>query len=552
MTVEQLNKIQIKAEIFMVLSKLQTMPDVNATEQALAVLLGQEDKKAILDILIKELLKSNEQKSFLISYMLVRLCEKEPLETELWAILKNRSVSDVIKTIVLSLLKDMGHKIDYEKFNEYFENPDEVVDADTQKLLHVAIVNPEAQIDFLDFLGSLSDTDKRVLIQSLGDDYSSDDLANILIPVFLYSPSSELGRIALDILGDTKSQLALHALLEALDFVTDEELISSIKKNLSKLKIAGVREDNAIDFYKNILSSSKPYKSYTSYPDGHGNQALIFSREKIGGEKTGAIQIVAIVVNDIWGVVDCFGFNEITKTEFERIVDRFYNEDERVYINHPVLKNILNKAEELTRKTEGEISYEYICWKTLLSDIQEEPVPVEMILGMKFDKKALSDEDLERIYTFDFIQKWFMDTDSNQSFKLLVEDLNKQISRDSFNFDLDNVVKESSKDIFLDEERNLLDKRILHCAYLKYLSGEKEETQLMYSLYLDENQKNKLTENILRKSIYEYYVSLKFKQKEAKTMTNIFALKNKPKVSELTPKQIELMISIIESLWVEG
>lgn len=547
MSVNQLSKLQIKAEILTVISKLQTMPDVNSVDQILEVLLLQEDKKSILDILIKELLKSSEQKAFLISYLLMRICDKQEVESALWDVLKNPAVNDIIKTIVLNILKDMGNKVDYEKFNEYFENPDEVIDADTQKLLHVAMVNPEAQIDFLDFLNSLSDSDKRILVQSLGEDYTSDDLANILIPVFLYSPESELGRISLGILGETKSQLALHALSEALDFVSDEEIISAIKKNISKLKLAGVREDKAIDFYKSILKETKPYKSYTSYPDGHGNQALIFSRER----ENETIQLVAIVVNDCWGIVDCFGFNEISKPEFERIVDRFYNEDERVYVNHPVLKNLLNKAEELTRKTEGEISYEYICWKTLLSDIQEEPVPVELILQMKFDKKPLSDEDLEKIYTFDFIQRWFLDTDSNSSFKLLVEDLNKQISRDSFNFDLDSIVKESSKDIFSDEERNLLDKRILLCAYLKYLSGEKEATQFLYSLYFDEIQKNKLIENIVRKSIYEYYVTLKFKQKEEKSMTNIFAIKNKPKTVELNSKQIELMISVIESLWVE-
>ena len=544
----QLNKLQIKAELLTVITKLQTNLEASDVDAILQTLDAQEDKKSILDLLIKELVKSNEQKAILICYLLLRLCVKEDLENNLWEILKSSSVNDVIKSIVLNLLKDMGNKIDYTKFNEYFENPEEVIDADTQRLLSSAIVNPEAQIDFLDFIKSLSEADRQLLVQSLGDDYSSDDLANILNPLFLYEPTSELGRIAISILGNTKSQLALHALLDALEFVTDEEVRAMIKKSISSLKIAGVREDNAVDFYKSVLST-KPYKSFTSYPDGHGNQALIFSREN---EETEAIQFVAVVINDRWGIVDCFGFNEISVPEFERIVQKFYNGGEQIYINHSVLKTLLQNAEKLTRKTDGEISYEYICWKTLLADIQAEPVPVELILSARFSFKELSKEDLNKIYAFEFIQKWFLDTDYNSCFKSLVEALNEKMSANDFKIDFDLSVSENKDEIFTDDEKNLLDKRILMCAYLKYLSGNNDDAQLLYSLYFDDVKKAELIETIIKKSIYEYYVALKFKHKEENNMMNIFARRNQPKTLDLSSKQIDLAISLIESLWVNG
>lgn len=547
MSTNQLNKLQIKAEVMMVISKLQTMPDISTIDGITNILSQQEDKKAILDILIKELIKTSEQKAVIICYLLVKLCEKNDLETALWQVLQTPNVNDIVKSIVLNLLKDMGNKVDYENLHQYFNNPDEIIDADTQKLLHVAIINPEAQIDFLDFLNSLSERDKDILVNSLGEDYSSDELANILIPVFLYTPTSNIGTSALNILGETKSQLALHALNEALNFVIEEDTISLIKKNLSKLKIAGVREDNAIDFYKNILSESQPYECYTSYPDGHGNLALIFSREN----DNGYIQFFASVINDSWGILDCFGFNEITKEEMQRIVERFYSGDEKVKINPSVLKTILQNAENKTRKTDGEISYEYICWKRLLSDIPNEPVPVEFILNSKFQKEKLTDSDMEKIYMADFIQRWFMDTDYNPEFKQLIEEINKKISDDNFKIDFDTLVKENTPLIFSDEERNMLDKRILMSAYLKYLSDNIEDSRLLFSLYYDEANKAKLSENIVRKSIYEYYVALKFKQKNESKTTNIFALKNKPKTKELSMKQLELMISIIENLWVK-
>lgn len=551
MTANQLNKIQIKAEVLTAISKLQTNLEMANVDEILKTLAVQEDKKAILDVLIKEIAKSNEQKTILISFLALKLCDQAELEEALWGILKNPSVQDSTKTIILNLLKDMGNKVDYEKLEEYFENPNEVIDADTQKLLQVAIINPEAQIDFLDFVNSLSDMDKKVLIQSMGDDYSSDDLANILNPLVLYDPASELGKISIDILGTTKSQLALHTLLEALDFVDDETTIATIKKNISKLKISGVREDNAIEFYKSILST-KPYNSYASYPDGHGNQALIFSRERENEGENATIQIVAIVINDTYGIIDCFGFNEISKTEFERIVDRFYNGEDRVFLNATVIKSILMNAEKLTRKAGEKISYEYICWKTLLSDIQAENVPIELTLKSQFEQKTLPDKELEKIYMLDFIQRWFFDTEYSEGFKSLIDNLNGELSANNFNIDLESTVKENLNNIFSIDQKNLLDKRILMSTYLKYLSGNKEEAQLLYSLYFDEDKKSKLAENIIRKSVYEYYVSLKFKYKEEHKMTNIFALRNKPKTLELNAKQIDSVISKIESLWVYG
>lgn len=555
MTAYQLNKLQIKAEILTVISKLQTNLETANVDEILKTLAVQEDKKAILEVLTKELLKSNEQKTILISFLALKLCDKTALEESLWEVLRNPSVQDVTKTIILNLLKDMGNVVDYAKMEECFENPNEVIDAETQRLLQTAIINPEAQIDFLDFINSLIDVDKKLLIQSLGDDYSSDNLANILNPLVLYNPTSELGKIAIDILGTTKSQLALHALLDAMDFVDDENTISLIKKNISKLKISGVREDNAIEFYKGILSST-PYHSYVSYPDGHGNQALIFSREGvnagINSEKYEIIQMVAVVISDTYGILDCFGFNEISKTEFERIVDRFYNGDDHVSLDATVVKTFLANAEKLTRKIGGKISYEYICWKTLLSDIPIETLPIELILKAQLEQEPLSDDDLEKIYMFDFIQRWFFDTDYSEGFKLFTDSLNNKIGLNDFSFDFEEEVKENLEKIFTSEQKVLLDKRILMSAYLKYLSGDMNDAKLMYSLYFNEHKKSELAVNIIRKSIYEYYVTLKFKYKEENKMTNIFTMRNKPKTIELTSKQIDMAIAIVEGLWVKS
>lgn len=543
----QLNKIQIKAEILSVVSKLQTNLDSEQVDSLLVTLSQQEDKEFILETLTKELAKSTEQRGISVCFLMLKLSEEKAVEAKLWNTLKNPQVEDALKAIILNVLKEMGNKVDYEKIEECFENPKDVIDADTKKLLHVAIVNPEAQIDFLDFLVSLSDFDKKVLVKSLGEDYSSDDLANILNPLFLYSPNTEIGKVALEVLGETKSQLALHALLEALDFVEDEETISAVKKNISKLKIAGVREDNALDFYKKVLST-KPYCSYSSYPDGHGNQAVIFSRER--DDET--IQMMAVVINDVVGIVDCFGFNQISKSEFERIVSKFYGNDEKIYINPHVAKVLFAKAEKLTRKLGGKISYEFICWKMLLADVEPDAVPYELTLKSAIELKPLGENDFAKIALMDFVQRWFLDTEYSETFKKLVDSMNSKILGDTFDYNFEEIVEESCENIFDAEEKTLLDKRILMSAYLKYLAAENEDAQILYSLYFDDEHKRELEKNIIRKSIYEYYMSQKFKYKDEHKMTNIFAMRNNQRSVLLSLKQIEHVISQIEKCWVKN
>ena len=105
---------------------------------------------------------------------------------------------------------------------------------------------------------------------------------------------------------------------------------AKINKALSELKLAGIRVDNTVEFYKGILKESKPYKSYISFPDGHGNLAIIFSR--IRADKT--LQFLAVVVNPRYGILDAFGFNSMMERDFYKIVDKFYNYQEKYEIAH--------------------------------------------------------------------------------------------------------------------------------------------------------------------------------------------------------------------------
>ena len=245
-----MNKIQIKAEILATISALSTSSQPNSS--LITDLKMIEDKKTVLDILIKELINASEQKALIICWLLTELIEKETLNNELWNVIKAPEYGDHIKMIAFNMLKDLGNKIDYDVISGYFEQFNELINKETKQLLDTAIMNPEAQIDFMDFMSAIGDEDKIILIKSLEEDYANDALANILIPVFLYYIGSEVGNVALDILGRSKSQLAYHALENAKKFAS-EDLLGRINKAVSELKMSGIRVDNTEEFYKGIL-----------------------------------------------------------------------------------------------------------------------------------------------------------------------------------------------------------------------------------------------------------------------------------------------------------
>ena len=77
------------------------------------------------------------------------------LEDAIWELLKDKNIPDDKKAVYLQLLRILGGKIDVNILMDCMQDFNAVIDQQTKDLLEIASVNPEAQIDFLDFLSSL-------------------------------------------------------------------------------------------------------------------------------------------------------------------------------------------------------------------------------------------------------------------------------------------------------------------------------------------------------------------------------------------------------------
>jgi hypothetical protein len=527
-----MNKIQIRAEILTLITKLQTTTSVS--DDMFKLLDEEPDKQAIIDVLLKELSRAKEQKAFVICYMLTRLFEKEFLIDNLREFIRDRKISDYAKMIAFNILRDLGSEVQYDEVSGYFTEFDQIVEEETKEMLNSALMNPEAQIDFIDFLSALNPDDQKMLVNALNEDYTQDALANILIPVFMYNPKTDLAKEVIKLLGDSKSELAFHALEEAKEFVS-EDLIPLLNKSISTLKLSGIRVDNAEEFYKSVLASSKPYKSFISYPDGHGNQAIVFTRKR----QNETLQFMALVTNDQYGILDCFGFHEITENDLRKILQKFYGENGGVEVPHETIKYLVDRAEKTARYNKDELPYEYICWKNIMLDI----LPIKPVCDSQ--TKELSDEEINNLCLNDIVQTWFYDEVTSEHFFDFIAKLNNLYKENKYDTDLDKFISDNYNIIFSTEEVELWKNRFYLCSYLKQIEGQKELAQEFYSL----NDNKKFLTNILRKSIYEYYINKRWQLKNANNTTNIFK-KNTNVETEFEHLKLDMIISTIEANWV--
>ena len=527
---KQLNPFELKTLIFDIINRFSNLKDIADLKNLnVETLDAQNDKKTIVKILYKELYNANTSNEYILRILLERYANKDELTSHLWNLLKNSHVSNETKIVALNFLRDLDSNWSYDDCGQFLQDEAELIDHDTQLLLSNAIINPEVQIDFLDFVNSLNAKDKITLLQSLGNDYTEDALANILAPVFLANPYSEEGKEALELLGDSRSQLAYHALCEASKYAR-LDIQQAIRKNISKLKLAGIREDNTHEFYKKLLIDTKPYVFCLTYPDGHGNQALIFTREK----ENERIQFVAVVINDYSGIKDCFGFNDISKFECDKIIERFYQDEPVLKISPEALKAILINAEKLADK----FPYEYICWKNLLSDIEPVNFNIKDIVSNSIDKIELTEDNLNTLFEDEFTQHWFLDYDYSDETINLFNELNTKLQKCEYKLDFDEIIDNHLDDIFYKEEYSIWSERLVMCAYLKLLTNRKEQAELIFALYNDENKKKEFFKNIIRRSIYEYYFSLKYNTE----------LNN----GKFSLNELDYIIKMIENKWVQN
>ena len=126
---------------------------------------------------------------------------------------------------------------------------------------------------------------------------------------------------------------------------------------------------------------------------------------------------------------------------------------------------------------------------------------------------------------------WFLDGNYSDEFEDLVVEMKSTK-------DLDALVEKYLPSVFYAEEKESWIDKLLMSAYIKYSIGKDDEASMVYGLSQDENLLAELFNTILKRSIYEYLMTIKY-NKDMNT-------------ENFTPDEIDEKINYVEEKWVKN
>ncbi len=541
----EMSKLQIRAKVLSVVSQIKSLREYN--EKELKKLYSEleviEDKETLFDIFVKEFIKMDENEYIFASCIIKDLVDTNYMQDKVFEILKSNNYSDDAKYKLVQMLRISGSTFDYNVIPQYFENPEDIIDTDTKKLLEKAVINPESMLDFLDFVAAVPAKDRNVLLESLKIDYAGDMLANIIYPILYADFDDEFKLNAISILAESKSSLAIAPFNYLIETSSNEEIVNECKTGLKKLKLAGANEEKEKEYFKNIVKNTELSDLFTTIPDGQGNQAILISRIN---KSTDKISISAVVTNDILGIIDCFGFYEISKNEFSKILGKFYQSEGKYTIEKHYIKSQIEKAIDLTIKNKRTFPYEFICWNVLTKDIETEDFDITEYINEKIVADKTTKETILDILTKEYSFRWYIKADENTALKNVVEKIyNEEPSIE----DLNAIVKSELENIFDDETQNIWKNRLMHCIYLLHNNDKKTDSEIFKSILQKEEHFNIFKSILIQRSIFNHFFMLKETAKESILTTNIFRKKEAEK-NKIDTKKVQNIIELLKKNWI--
>ena len=507
-----------------------------------------QDNNFVIEILLKELVATTDLELEAVKYILADFATLESVESHIWTLLQDKSISDSKKEIYLQLLRTFGGKIDVPLLMNCMQDFDSVVDQQTLSLLEIATVNPEAQIDFLDFLFSLKKEEQIQLIKSLQDDFPGDELANIISPCLRIRLSDEVKSEVIEILANSKSYLAVKPLKNYVLANENDFLKKLAIKALNQLQNSGVdiTNEEMINLRENeICKASKFYKAYISQIDGCGNQGLIFSRITTNNK----ILMFSVVINSADGIMDCFGLHEINSNDFQKVISRFKANDIVVPISSSIAKYKLLNAEKVNNLSGTPIPYEYLCWSVYTSDIESDSIDYDSLLTeniCNFDKDLY-----EFLYESEVFDTWFFEYDDNREIQQLIDFLcsikDKELNQ--IFLEIEAQIDDRYFNIFNPEKIEEYSIMLMEAAYIFYLNKDLKRSNIVANLSVAiKNGEMKFLKDVLRRSILQYLANIIAEENEDKSQNPFLMAKSKNKNSFSKEKAYELLRSL-EQKW---
>ena len=429
----QISKLQLRRELLAVVDALAVGEDVLPREERLKHikhLRGHDQDTIFSELLLKELgrlskadLEASDASAAglaqastkahgrlqVLGELLMEFGSLDRLQDPLWQLIKQTTVPDSVKDMANLILRQLGDSQDPELYLNYLNDPDALITRETQRMLEVSNHNPEALVDFLDFITSLPDLEQSELVDSLLEDYDPETLPQLLTALLLSLPPQRVRLSALRALGSIRKVSVAQFLENYVSTLPDdaEEEHKVAKRSMSALRLAGLYRPEVQAGVErqphSLTQQSKLLDCHLSFPDGLGNQGLLVLRQHSNGDYL----LWCVALNDQLGIIDSFGFYALSEHEVAKIRKRFQEHSSKVVVTPTFCRSYLDYLEQKNKHTQLRLPYEYSCWSVLLDDIT---VDTTVLTETHSADSALREQTVQLFDHPDF-KLWFLEAE---------------------------------------------------------------------------------------------------------------------------------------------
>ena len=539
----KVSKIQIRAQVLQNILKYKncSMPSDFDVESTISELNKIEDKEFVIQLLLKEISGSGVTYDNILCLILYNIAPNDILSKEIFSLLSNPNVSDTKKLFLINILREQGQGIDYNFIQSCVDNPDEAIDNETKKFLEEAKLSPETLIDFYDFYFTVGTSDRDLLLESIINDYSGDNLANLLSPFAYFYPEVYINKKILDALCESKSYFAYPALDFCSKNCADVELKQYAKKLLKKLNFSGLKGDkSAAQIYSQLFENSVPYGFWYSIADGNSNISCVFARKR----DNGTIQTFFSVFNLEYGPVSTFGFNEISKEDFDVVLLRFFKSSLHARLNLSEGKAIFDALTNRGWKNGHKVPYEFVCWRQLTLDVDADDKSFQDIINADVPKKNVNKNFVFKILNSDLFSSWFFEYSDLPEFDKLIDNIEQNSILDIS--EIETLAKSVSSELIANVEfKEKFIEKIKFQSYILKNTDMDSTSRTFLALVGSDELLEEVLNFIIKKSVYVYFLN-KSSCDTLDSKVNIFsAVKKTEKDCDFSKK----VVCLIEEKW---
>lgn len=373
----QLSKLALRGKLLAIIQQFTAQEPLSsaARQQAVESIKALTPQRAVAELLVKELVRAASQREHLdiIAELITLTCPLQWVQKPLWQLIEDPKQNDLLKDTANMVLRQLGDKAEPEKYMHYLKNPEQLIHDEMSRTLAMAMSDPQALVDFLDFIISLNTVNQSQLLDTLAADFDPKALAQLYRALLESQPNEALCRTLVERLGNTGDVSAAELLHAMRDWPASKQLVPGKLRDiaLKKLQLAGVYHPKTGVVYPEtrdthpLLSDSIPHLSYATLPDGLGHQGLLLSRK----HNNDSYSLLGIALHDTHGIIDCFGFLELSPKDLQRFVERFYDTGLKTAVPGRYVASKIRQAEAQNLKKGIRLPYEFRAWSVLLDDI---------------------------------------------------------------------------------------------------------------------------------------------------------------------------------------